>query len=66
VTKETFSRYDSADCLQSEDDIAAYLEVVAEAGDDPAFMAHAQDVVARVRKRLIRDQIQQRSPLKPH
>ena len=54
----TFSRYDSADYLKTEDDIAAYLEaVMAEAGDDPATIAHALGVVARARNmsQLARD-----------
>lgn len=47
-TKETFSRYDTADYLKTEEDIAAYLEaVIEEAGDDPAFVASALGVVAR-------------------
>lgn len=42
------SRYDSADYLRNREDIAAYLEAAfEEAGDDPAFMAHALGVVAR-------------------
>ena len=49
-TKETFSRYDTADYLKTEEDIAAYLEaVIEEAGDDPAFVASALGVVARAR-----------------
>jgi len=54
----TFSRYDSADYLRTEDDIAAYLEaVMEEAGDDPATIAHALGVVARARNmsQLARD-----------
>jgi probable addiction module antidote protein len=49
MTKETFSRYDSADYLKTEEDIAAYLEAAAEEGDDPAFLARALGVVARAR-----------------
>ncbi|MEO6065139.1 MAG: addiction module antidote protein [Lysobacterales bacterium] len=54
----TFSRYDSADYLKTEDDIAAYLEAVMdEAGDDPAYIAHALGAVARARNmsQLARD-----------
>ena len=50
MEKETFSRYDTADYLKSEGDIAAYLDaVMEEAGDDPAFVAHALGTVARAR-----------------
>ncbi len=45
-----FSRYDSADYLKTEDDIAAYMEaVMEEGGDDPAYIATALGVVARAR-----------------
>ena len=34
------SAYDSADYLETEDDIAAYIEaVMAEGGDDPAYLS---------------------------
>lgn len=47
---QLFSRFDSADYLETEADIAAYLEAVrAEGGDDPAYLAHALGVVARAR-----------------
>ena len=50
MTKETFARYDSADYLKTEEDIAAYLEaVMEEAGDDPVYVARALGVVARAR-----------------
>jgi len=50
MTKETFARYDSADYLKTEEDIAAYLEaVMEEASDDPAYVARALGVVARAR-----------------
>ena len=55
---ETFSRYDTADYLETEADIAAYLEAVMEEGsDDPAFVARALGVVARARNmsQLARD-----------
>lgn len=45
---ERFSRYDTADYLKSEEDIAAYLEVVMEDGD-PALIAAALENVARAR-----------------
>ncbi|EHD3146315.1 TPA: putative addiction module antidote protein [Escherichia coli] len=41
-----FSRYDTADYLKTEDDIAAYLDAVAEDGD-PALIAAALGDVAR-------------------
>lgn len=43
-----FSRYDTADYLKTEDDIAAYLDAVAEDGD-PALIAAALGDVARAR-----------------
>lgn len=47
-TKETFSRYDTADYLRSEADVVAYLQAcIDEAGDDPAFIAAALGNVAR-------------------
>ena len=50
MTEETFARYDSADYLKTEEDIAAYLEAVMdEAGDDPVYVARALGVVARAR-----------------
>lgn len=43
-------RWDSAEHLKTEADIEAYLEAcLEEAGDDPAFIAHALGVVARAR-----------------
>ena len=48
MPKEKFARYDSADYLKTEEDIAAYLEAVMEdGGDDPAYVARALGVVAR-------------------
>lgn len=48
--RETFSRYDSADYLKTEADIAAYLEACAEeAPNDPVFMLKALGTVARAR-----------------
>jgi probable addiction module antidote protein len=50
VMKETFSRYDTADYLKSEADMAAYLEAcLEEAPDDPAFIAAALGTIARAR-----------------
>lgn len=43
-----FSRYDVADYLESEEDMAAYLEACFdEAGDDAAFIAAAIGDIAR-------------------
>jgi probable addiction module antidote protein len=48
--RETFSRYDTADYLKTEADIAAYLEACAEeAPNDAAFMLKALGTVARAR-----------------
>lgn len=58
MSSETFSRYDTADYLKSEEDIIAYLEAVMEEGsDDPAYIARALGVVARARNmsQLARD-----------
>ena len=50
MTEEQFARYDSADYLKTEEDIAAYFEaVMEEGGDDPAYIARALGVVARAR-----------------
>lgn len=54
----TFSHFDAADYLQSEEDISLYLDAcIEEAGDDPAFIARALGVVARARNmsQLARD-----------
>jgi len=54
----TFSRYDTADHLKTEEDIALYLEaVMEEAGEDPAFIIKALGAVARARNmsKLARD-----------
>lgn len=46
--RETFSRYDTADYLNSEEDMVAYLQAcMEEAGDDPAFIAVALGNIAR-------------------
>jgi probable addiction module antidote protein len=50
MSKSKFSRYDSADYLETEADIAAYLAAVLDAGaDDPACLTRALGVVARAR-----------------
>jgi probable addiction module antidote protein len=47
---ETLSRYDTADYLKSEEDMATYLEAcLEEAPDDPAFIACALGTIARAR-----------------
>ena len=44
------TRWDSAEHLKSERDIADYLNAcLEEGGDDPAFLTHALGVVARAR-----------------
>ncbi|MCO4322131.1 addiction module antidote protein [Aliidiomarina quisquiliarum] len=51
-------RWDSAEHLKSQEDIQLYLEAcIEEAGDDPAFIAHALSVVARAQNmsQLARD-----------
>jgi probable addiction module antidote protein len=58
MTTETFSRYDAADYLKDEADIAAYLEAVIEGSSgDAAAIAHALGDVARARNmsQLARD-----------
>ena len=45
---KTFSRYDTADYLKTDEEIVAYLEACAEE-NDPGLMAHALGVVARAR-----------------
>ena len=58
MKKETFSRYDTADYLKTEEDVARYMAAVMEDGaDDPGFIAHALGVVARARNmsQLARD-----------
>lgn len=47
------SRYDTADYLKAEEDIAAYLAAVVEEGD-PALIEAARDDVARARARIAR------------
>lgn len=58
MSKATFSHYDSADYLETEEDIAAYLDaVMEEGGSDPAYVTRALGVVARARNisKLARD-----------
>jgi len=58
MNTEIFSRFDTADHLNSEEDILAYLEAVMhEGGDDPVCIARALGVVARARNmsQLARD-----------
>jgi len=50
--------WDSAEFLQTDEDIQLYLEAcIEEAGDDPAFIVHALGVIARARNmsQLARD-----------
>lgn len=50
MEQEKFARYDTADYLKTEEDIAAYLDaVMEEAGDDSVYVARALGVVARAR-----------------
>lgn len=48
--KQKFSRYDVADYLKSEEDLAAFLDACMEAaGDDAAYIAVALGEIARAR-----------------
>ena len=59
MPEETFARYDAADYIRTEADIAAYLEaVMEEGGGDLDCLARALEAVARARDL-------QRSPAKP-
>jgi probable addiction module antidote protein len=52
------TRWDSADYLETDEDIQNYMEAcLEEAGDDPAFIVHALGVVARAKNmsQLARD-----------
>ncbi len=53
---EAFSRFDAADYLRTEEDVAAYLQASAEDGD-PSAMTRALGTVARARNisQLARD-----------
>ncbi len=45
--------YDSADYLDSDAAIAAYLDAAkVEGGDDPAYMAHVEGIAARARAKV--------------
>jgi probable addiction module antidote protein len=47
---EQFIRWDSAEYLKTEEDMANYLDAcMEEAGDDPAFIAKALGTIARAR-----------------
>jgi probable addiction module antidote protein len=47
---EQFTRWDSAEYLKTEEDMANYLDAcMDEAGDDPAFIAKALGAIARAR-----------------
>ena len=56
MSKTAFSRWDAADLLQNEDDIALYMEAAMEDGD-PALITAALGDVARARNmsQLARD-----------
>jgi probable addiction module antidote protein len=53
---EKFTRYDSADLLKTDEDMATYLDAALDDGD-PALVAHALGVIARARgmSQLARD-----------
>ena len=54
----TTTKWDSAEYLQTDEDMKLYLEACLEqAGDDPAFIVHALGVVARAKNmsQLARD-----------
>ena len=58
MAKAKLRKWDSAEHLQTEEGVAAYFDaVLEEAGDDPAFIAHALGVIARARgmSQLARD-----------
>lgn len=49
---ETFDRYDSADYVNTFDDVALYLEALIDEGeDDPRMIAHALAWIHRLDKR---------------
>ena len=53
MPEEQFALYDSADYLKTEEAIAIFLEASLEdGGDDPAYVAHIMEVVARARSRM--------------
>jgi probable addiction module antidote protein len=58
MTKAKLRKWDSVEHLHNEEDIASYFDaVLQEAGDDPAFIAHALGIIARARgmSQLARD-----------
>lgn len=58
MNKLKTTRWDSAQHLKTDEDMVAYLDAcLAEAGDDPAFIAHALGVIARAKgmSQLARD-----------
>jgi len=58
MTGPIFKRFDAADYLETEDDIAMFLDaVMEEGGDDPAYIIRALGAVARARNisKLARD-----------
>ena len=58
VAKAKLRKWDSAEHLTTEEDVAAYFDaVLEEAGDHPAFIAHAFGVIARAQgmSQLARD-----------
>lgn len=47
---EKFTKYDTAEHLKTDADMAAYLDAcLEEAGDDPAYIAHALGIIARAK-----------------
>ena len=48
MTTEKFSRYDTADYLNTSEDMSLYLEACLEE-NDPVLIAHALGVIARAR-----------------
>ena len=54
------TQWDSAEYLKTAEDMLLYLEAcLEEAGDDPAFIAHALGVIARAKKRSQFESIKQ-------
>jgi probable addiction module antidote protein len=50
MEKITLRKWDSAQYLKTEEDMAAYLDAcIEEAGDDPAFIAKALGTIAKAR-----------------
>jgi len=58
MEKEVFSRFDAADYLKTDEDIAAFLDAaMEEGGDDPEYIAVVLGTIARARNmsQLARD-----------